>query len=81
MNATIEFERVGRDKRSWSVPCPCAADNQEMVEFVALKSVKAARALLSREIDTYYNAETRTGSVVVGGFRTVGTFKVVERAA
>jgi hypothetical protein len=77
----IEFENVGRNKRSWSVPCPCSPDNEDMVEFVATKSVKSKGALMSRDIETLYIAEERAGRVIVGGFRVVGAFKVVERAA
>lgn len=67
----VKFHEVGRDKRSWS-----ANLSAPLSERAIAKEAKSVARLLSSCVDAELN-ETRTaGVIIVGGFRTVGTFTV-----
>ncbi len=77
---TIRFIDVGRERRTWSAPLPCPADNIDGVLAVAEAEVRRRGGLLSRDVDVVYVPTTQQGSVYVGLVRKVGRF-VVETTA
>lgn len=72
MSVIVEFQSVGRAKRTWTTILP------ELSEVALYRAVKQRGALGSREIDFDYNEDEKRGLIVVGGFRVVGAFKVTE---
>jgi hypothetical protein len=70
MQYEVDFIEVGRDKRSW-----CSTFSQEptspMLERVIRKNVRIA----SSELEAVYLTDV-SGSILVGGFRQIGTFLV-----
>lgn len=69
---TVQFNNVGRDKVSWS------AQVKEVTEPALLREVKKKGVLMSRGVDVDFDASGLSGCIVVGGFRVVGHFIVVE---
>lgn len=67
---TVEFIDVGRDKRSWTE----TIEGKDLY-FEIERVVRRSGAIMSRGIDVEIE-EDGTGKIIVGGFRTVGTFKI-----
>lgn len=65
----VQFRNVGRDKRSW-----VATVKNERALLRA-----AAKPLLSRDVGIEFSADGLGGEIIVGGYRTVGTFEIVAR--
>lgn len=75
----ILFENVGRGKRTFEIEAPGEWTPRTLnVDKLAklARKVRAAGGLMSRDVDFTYDDTTRTGTVLVGGFRPVGTFRV-----
>ena len=71
----VKFKDVGRGKKCFDVTMP-------ELEYDSLyKAVKKAGALGSRDIEFMFDHDTNQGTVVVGGFRQVGTFSCHEESA
>ena len=77
---TIQFTDVGAQKKAWSATCPYSPADVHDVELTVLREVRRVSALMSREVDVWYNPDTGSGSIIVGGFRRVGSFVVTEAA-
>jgi hypothetical protein len=73
MITTIQFTDVGRDKKSWS-----KTFNKDVTTDMIEREAKSGGGLLSREVDAELNEDLASGTIFVGGFRAVGTFKIVE---
>lgn len=67
---TVYFENVGRFKQSWSV------DLESLSDYRLVESVRERGRLMSSQIDVVYDEDGRGGSVVVGGWRCVGRFRI-----
>lgn len=63
---TVHFKDVGRDKRTWS------AEFKSLDHKTMYREVKSKGGLMSSDIDFCLES----GSVIVGGWRTVGKFTV-----
>jgi hypothetical protein len=77
----VKFTNVGRNKRNWTRDFNAAdvatapADLEYQVAREALKN----GGLMSRGVDALFDeGSTTTGTIIVGGWRTVGHFEVVE---
>lgn len=68
MKYLVNFKGVGRDKRSWT------ASVNEISHTRLYREVKKRGGIMSRGIDFVTDEATNTGVIVVGFFRTVGTF-------
>ncbi|WP_036230222.1 hypothetical protein [Marinobacterium jannaschii] len=68
----IQFIEVGPNNSSWT------AEVSELEYEALYREVKDKAMLMSRTIDFSYDGESKSGEVIVGGFRTVGKFKVLE---
>ena len=68
----VEFIDVGMNKKSWS------AEISDLFHEELFKEVKKNGDIMSQNIDFTYDNETNSGQVIVGGFRIVGTFKVLD---
>ena len=71
----IQFNNVGRNHYSGTLIIADGSNAQE-IEATAYEHIR--HQLLSREMETYYDANVNSGEVIVGGMRIVGTFKVVK---
>lgn len=69
---TVEFNEVGRDKKSWTDTLP------HLSASTLSKSVKRNRALMSRDIEFEFDQGEMSGSIIVGGMRPVGSWRVVK---
>ena len=67
----VLFKDVGRGKQTW------IADLRSIERGDLLRSVRSHSALKSREIDFDLTDEAN-GVILVGGFRAVGTFAVLD---
>jgi hypothetical protein len=67
---TIIFHDVGRGKLCWKEEVESLSDK------TLLKCIKSRHALASNTVEFYWNEDQCSGTIVVGGFRTVGTFSV-----
>lgn len=71
----LQFTDVGRDKRSFSI------DVRDFDDPKVFKALRSKGGLMSRDIDIVSERDEQGhGSVVVGGFRPVGTWRRVEDA-
>ena len=68
----VEFTNVGRNKKSWIADLPVVNDAR------LHEAVKKSGALASRDIDFTFEDDEQSGEVLVGGFRAVGTWKVIQ---
>lgn len=66
---TVHFENVGRRKMTWSAEVSSLSDDS------LIRAIEDKRALMSEGIEFDWKDGTQ-GRIVVGGFRTVGTFRV-----
>lgn len=72
----VTFTRVGRGKLSWSEELDYnLAAAQPDVEALE-RSVRKHRAIVSADLD--FDFEELSGTVIVGGFRVVGSFSWTE---
>lgn len=78
----LAFREVGRRKLAWETDCPFDRTNESAIESLALASVRKQRgAIISRDVDVHYDAAKNEGTVLVGMFRPVGRFEVLEEAS
>jgi hypothetical protein len=68
---TINYIEVGRDKRSWSKTFASEVSEDE----IAIEAKRGGR-LMSSCVHAEFNDSANGGLIVVGGFRTVGTFTI-----
>jgi hypothetical protein len=67
------LENVGRSK--WSGTVQARGETQEQIEAAIYH--EARRHLMSSDIDL--NGDDQSGTIIVGGFRVVGTYKKVQK--
>ena len=73
----IRFIDVGRNNANWEAECK--AEKIEELEYEWLYSqVKKRAMVMSREIDFMVNTEDNTSGVITAGFRTIGTFTILQ---
>lgn len=76
MSYEVTFSSVGRGKVSWKQTF------EEIDADVMCRAVKGKAHLMSNDIDLAWdNEERHKGTVIVGGFRVVGTFEVTGVSA
>ena len=71
----IHFSNVGRDKSSWT------AEIKNPSESALAKEAKRGGRLMSRDVDVELNDDCSAGVVIVGGWRTVGSFTIERKPA
>lgn len=64
----VTFKNLGRGKLTFTHRI------EDLTHDALYHAVHASHALRSQDIEFTWNPETQTGAVIVGGFRTVGTF-------
>jgi hypothetical protein len=69
----VEFAGVGRDNRSWT-----SALQQQPTEAILERLVRKHGGLASREIECVFDEDMEHGTIIVGGYRPVGAFRVIE---
>ena len=69
---TVRFEEVGPAKLTWETHLP------SLLYTCLYREIKRKHALGSRGIEFYFDQETQSGEIFVGGFRKVGTFRVLD---
>lgn len=67
----VIFVSVGRDHKSWETTL-----EQMPTEAILEKLVRKSGALGSRDIECVFDEDLEYGTVIVGGFRPVGSFRV-----
>lgn len=67
---TVEFSDVGRGKTTWR--STVKRDEDELI-----RAIRKSGALMSRTIEVTYETEDN-GSILVGGFRVVGSWRVLK---
>ena len=73
----IRFLDVGRNIVSWETECN--AEKIEDLEYKWLYSqVKKKAKVMSEEIDFLINREDETKGIIIAGFRTIGTFIILQ---
>ncbi len=72
---TIKYTEVGRDKKSWEKSFKSVDEDQIAME------AKRGAGLMSGEVDAELNDMGSGGFILVGGWRTVGSFAVITNAA
>lgn len=72
---TIKFENVGREKKSWEKKF------KEVDESQIAREAKRGAGLMSSGVDAEINDMGSAGVILVGGWRTVGTFSIITNAA
>ncbi len=73
----IKFIDVGRNNANWEAECK--AEKIEDLEYEWLYSqVKKRAMVMSKEIDFLINREDNTSGVITAGFRTIGTFTILQ---
>ena len=72
----VHFLEVGRDKKSWSKDFGDSAH-----ESAIAREAKSGARLMSSDVDVEINDGYSAGAVIVGGWRTVGTFTIERGAA
>jgi hypothetical protein len=70
----VEFVGVGHARKCWKVTTDKFPDEGDLARMV-----RKAKALASRGIDCQFDEDMEHGTVLVGGFRPVGAFRVTER--
>lgn len=69
---TVRFENVGRDKRTWT------AKVRKMDHACLAQAVRSQGAIRSSDVMFVWDHLKNEGDIIVGGFRHVGSFRVVE---
>lgn len=67
----VTFTGVGRGKRSW-----CERLSQTPTESILERLVRKSGALISGCIECVFDEDLEYGTVIVGGYRPVGSFRV-----
>lgn len=71
--AKVKFTRVGRDKHSWEAELPDSSLNS------ISKEARRGGKLMSSDVDAEFDANSETqGLIIVGGWRPVGEFEVIN---
>ena len=70
MSYLVQFRNLGRDRGFFSV------EVESLDEQVLVRHIRKMGFLTSKGIDVVFNPDQSGGIVIVGGFRTVGEFKV-----
>jgi hypothetical protein len=73
---TVHFSKVGRDKRSWSKDF-----GKTITDSAIAKEAKRGAGLMSSDVDAITNDDGSSGDIIVGGWRTVGTFTIQKGSA
>jgi len=78
---TLDFRGVGRGKENFTLHF----EGESMHDLPArvIRDVRAKGRLASTDVEVAWDEGAGTGEVIVGGFRTVGTFSIksVEKGA
>jgi hypothetical protein len=69
----LRFVDVGRGKATWEQDFNLGAND---IEKQILRSIKEHSTIASRDIEFFFDGEQ--GSIVVGGFRTIGRIELAE---
>ena len=72
----IAFQNVGRGKKCWAADIDDSGSADEIATLI-YREVRVHGNLASQNMDIEYNEETWTGTIIVGGFRPVGSFAPV----
>lgn len=75
MSVIVEFTNVGRGKKSWT------QELDDVDHDSLLSSVLKHGALMSRDIEFAEDPDSNLGKVIVGGFRVVGSFRLLPKGA
>lgn len=67
----VTFTNVGRNKRGWS-----SILNQRPTEIILERMVRKHGGLMSSDIECVFAEDGWSGTIVVGGMRPVGEFRV-----
>jgi len=67
----IHFKEVGREKKTWSKQFKKSITEDDIV-----REVRKSRVLRSSDIDAEFSDNATTGTIIVGGWRAVGTFTI-----
>ncbi|MCY9864947.1 hypothetical protein OTK49_20745 [Vibrio coralliirubri] len=68
----VKFINVGSNNMNWTA-------NLQSLSFRELeRQIKSKGALMSRTLDFIFDEESQKGNIIVGVFRKVGEFEVVE---
>jgi hypothetical protein len=71
----VHFHSVGRDKKTWS-----KSFGAKVTESQIAKEAKSSARLMSSDVDAITNDDGSSGDIIVGGWRTVGTFTIQKDA-
>lgn len=71
------FENVGREKRTFEIEADGEWTPRVLDRDTLATKIRAAGRLMSSDVDFTFDDATKTGTVLVGGFRPVGTFRVL----
>ena len=71
-NMKVKFFDVGSTNASWT------AEIKSLDYEVLYRQVKSKGAIMSSGIEFTYDEESKEGDIIVGMFRKVGEFKVIE---
>ena len=77
---TVQFKDVGRDKRSWSIALAANPLSTDSIEHAVACEAKRGGRLMSSGVEAEM-ANPDGGVIIVGGFRVVGTFAIVDAPA
>jgi hypothetical protein len=69
---TVNFIEVGRDKKSWSRQFGILS------ELAIAKEAKRNGGIMSSQVDAELSDNGSTGTILVGGWRPVGTFTITQ---
>lgn len=72
---TVHFKHVGRDKKSWSKQFGIIS------ELAIAKEAKRTGGLMSGQVDAELSDNGSAGTILVGGWRPVGTFTIGDESA
>ena len=70
----VTFEDVGREKRCWKARFKGGVCEGLLDELPG--EARRGGKLMSRDVSVSYDPNTKDGRIIVGGFRTVGRFRV-----
>src|SRR6185436_1185317 len=69
---TVRFEAVGRDKKSWETQLESLSD------AALIRQIRQRAALMSRDMEFDWDDAGESATIVVGGFRCVGSVRVID---
>jgi len=67
----VSFKEIGRDKKSWEKEF-----GSTVTESAIAKEAKRGGSLMSSGVDAEIDDSGHTGTILVGGWRPVGTFTI-----